>query len=75
LQRDDTDQIALKLDLEAAIQSLPPDLAEVAEQLKTHSVAEIARARGCHRGTVYRLVQRIREYLAHLKEAHLNGVI
>lgn len=54
----------LRMDLEPLLDSLPRDLRALAEQLKTKSVAEIAAERGVHRGTVHRLVVRLRERLA-----------
>ncbi|MCB9838229.1 MAG: sigma-70 family RNA polymerase sigma factor [Phycisphaeraceae bacterium] len=54
----------LRMDLEPLLRALPRELGELAEQLKSKSVAEIADERGVHRGTVYRHVKQLRELLA-----------
>lgn len=56
----------LRMDLAPALSQLPRELAELAEQLRTKSVAEIAADRGVHRGTVHRAVQQLRAALGPL---------
>lgn len=55
-----THQVDCRMDLAAAIDSLPPDLADLAVLLKQATVREAAERIGCHRGTVYRRTNRIR---------------
>lgn len=49
-----------RMDLEAAVTSLPSDLGELARLLGGMTVREAAERLGCHRGTAYRRTNRIR---------------
>jgi len=57
----------LRMDLEPMLQALPRELGELADQLKSKTVAEIADDCGVHRGTGYRRVKQLRELLAPAK--------
>ena len=51
----------LRLDLERAIATLPPEMALICEKLKTLRVAEVARELGIPRTTVNRAIERLRK--------------
>lgn len=55
--------IDTKLDLDAAMATLPRHLRLIAEDLKTKKPGEIAAAMGVHRSTVHRAIARIRAHL------------
>lgn len=55
-----THEVDLRMDLDAAIDSLPHDLEGLAVLLRQMSVRDAAERIGCHRGTVYRRTNRIR---------------
>jgi len=55
--------IDTKLDLEAALATLPRHLRLIAEDLKTKKPGEIAAAMGVHRSTVHRAIVQIRAHL------------
>lgn len=55
--------IDTKLDLEAALATLPRHLRLIAEDLKTKKPGEIAAAMGVHRSTVHRAIAQIRARL------------
>ena len=60
------EQLDLASDLEQAMATLPPRARQVAQLLKTDSVAEIAAKLGVSRATVHRDMQKIREaFLSH----------
>jgi RNA polymerase sigma factor (sigma-70 family) len=50
----------LASDLADVLATLPPDLRHLAEQLQTKSLAEVARAQGVQRTTLYEQVRRLR---------------
>lgn len=62
-------EVGLRLDLEEALHRLPRTLRILAEELRTKTVAEIAAERRVHRGTVHRMLTRLREVLADLDPA------
>lgn len=55
------EQRDLVVDLEAALGQLPPDLEQLARQLREWTPREIADQHGTHRGTIYRRIARLRE--------------
>jgi RNA polymerase sigma-70 factor (ECF subfamily) len=56
----------LHLDLQRAIESLPPDLQELCLRLLTHRVTEIARECGVSTATIYHRLKKIRREFAAL---------
>ena len=58
--------------VQSVIETLPPRLREIAEELKTHSVTEIAQQHGMSRRHMHRLVNKIRQ---HFDEAGLRGYL
>ncbi len=62
----------LQLDIQSVIETLPPQLRELAEDLKTHSISEIARRIGMSRRQVQRWVKQIRR---HFGEAGLRNYL
>jgi len=59
--RSDEDLVQLALDMAEVIARLPTDLRELAERMKTESVAEIARAMDIPRTTLHDSVHRLRQ--------------
>jgi hypothetical protein len=57
-------EVGLRLDLDEALGRLPRDLRELAEDLQSKSIPAIATERQVHRGTINRMVLRLREVLA-----------
>ena len=61
-----TSQSDLRLDMADRLSRLPGDLALLVRELQTKSIPQIAAERGVHRGTVHRLVVRLRAHFADL---------
>lgn len=59
----------LQLDMADRLSRLPGDLGALARELQSKSVSQIAADRGVHRGTVHRLVLRLRVHFADLNPA------
>jgi len=66
-RRSDAECVDLAIDVAARIASLPPDLRELAERLKSQSISEIARALGTSRKTIYHKLKRLRRYFANTR--------
>lgn len=62
-------QSDLRLDMADRLSRLPGDLGALARELQTKSIPQIAAERGVHRGTVHRLVLRLRAHFADLNPA------
>jgi len=62
-------QSDLRLDMADRASRLPGDLAALVRELQTKSIPQIAAERGVHRGTVHRLVLRLRAHFADLSPA------
>jgi DNA-directed RNA polymerase specialized sigma24 family protein len=60
--RCDEDRLALRLDLDRAVGSLPERLRAICINLLTFKPAEIARARGTSRNTIHNAMRRIRAH-------------
>ena len=57
---DEQEQLELRLDVQAALDRLPPDLRPLADRLQHITIAELAREMGLPRTTLYELIERIR---------------
>jgi RNA polymerase sigma-70 factor (ECF subfamily) len=57
---DDLEQLELQLDVQQGLQRLPEDLRPIAERLQHFTIAELARALGVPRTTLYEQIKRIR---------------
>jgi len=60
LSRSSSERLHLLIDLGLAIASLPPELRNLCERLKTESVTEISRDTGVPRGTLYDRIKELR---------------
>ena len=61
-------EVDLRLDLERVLSALPRELRITAEALKTLNVTEAAADLGVDRGTIYRRIKLLREYLGPFAE-------
>lgn len=59
--REDQEQADLAMDVESAIASLPDDLRDLCERLKTQTVLEISRNTGVSCAALYRRIKKLRE--------------
>lgn len=57
-------EVGLRMDLAEALGRLPRDLRVLVEELQTKTIPEIAKQRRVHRGTINRMVWRLRKCLA-----------
>ena len=63
--RRDEDLVALRADLARTLAELPAALRELAGELQTATVSEVARKRGIPRGTLYEAIARLRKRFDH----------
>ncbi len=58
---------AVRIDVNEAIEKLPPKVREICELLKKYKVSEISRKTGIPEQTIYSTIKALRKNFAHLK--------
>jgi RNA polymerase sigma-70 factor (ECF subfamily) len=70
--RSSSDWMELTHDVAAVLVQLPPDLRDLCERLKHHSITEVARRLGVPRTTLYDAIRRLRQ---HFEDAGLRNYL
>lgn len=65
-------RVEMALDVATVVEQLPPELRDICERLKTHTLADIARELGVPRTTLYSRIKKLRE---HFEEAGLRDYL